>query len=156
MPKWRKVREHLLYSHYDGFISDEEFILLFDSHTSKSPDLPYWNDNEFDVDKLGDSECITEFRYVKSDIYRLVRVLDLPEVIECYNCLKVDHVEASGIFLKCFSYPCRYLDMIQRFNRPVPQLCMVSNAVMESLYTRWNHLLSVSDQPWLSHNLEAF
>ena len=46
--------------------------------------------------------------------------------------------------------------MIPRFGRPVPQLCMVSNAVMESLYTRWNHLLSVLDQPWLSHNLETF
>ena len=41
--------------------------------------------------------------------------------------------------------------MVPRFARPVPQLCMISNAVMDDIYcTRWNYLLSTFNQPWLS------
>ena len=53
MPKWRTVRDHLLYAHSESLIDDEEFILLFDLYTAKSPDLPYWKYDEFDLD-LGD------------------------------------------------------------------------------------------------------
>ncbi|CAB4033906.1 Hypothetical predicted protein [Paramuricea clavata] len=157
MPKWRTVRDHLLYAHSESLIDDEEFILLFDLYTAKSPDLPYWKYDEFDLDKLSDDECITEFRFLKGHIYILVDAMKLPEVIKCYNGLLVDRVEALCIFLKRFAYPCRYLDMMPRFGRPVPQLCMISNAVMSFLYTQWNHLLSTFDQPWLtSDNIEEF
>ena len=66
-------------------------------------------------------------------------------------------VEALCIFLKRFAYPCRYVDMIPRFGRPEPQLCMISNAVMNELYQTWNRLLTDLNQDWLSPNhLEEF
>ena len=114
-------------------IDDEEFISLFNSHTAKSPDLNYWKYNEFVLDKLSDDECVTEFRFLKNHIYTLVDAMKLPESIKCYNGLTVDRVEAFCIFLKRYVYSCRYLDMMPRFERPVPQLCMVSNAVMNFL-----------------------
>ena len=125
MPKWRTVRDHILYAHSESLIDDEEFILLFD--------LYYFTYDEFDLDKLSDDECITEFRFLKGHIYILVDAMKLPEVMKCYNGLLVDRVEALCIFLKRFAYPCRYLDMMPRFGSPVPQLCMISNAVMSFL-----------------------
>jgi hypothetical protein len=70
--------------HSESLIDDEEFILLFDLYTTKSPDLPYCKYNEFDLDKLNDDECITEFRFLKGHIYILVDAMKLPEVIKCY------------------------------------------------------------------------
>ena len=94
---------------------------------------------------------------MKSHIYTLVDALRLPQFITCYNGLKVDRVEALCIFLKRFAYPCRYLDMLPRFGRPVPQLCMISNAVINFLYMEWNRLLLTFDQPWLSSgNIQEF
>ena len=86
MPKWRNIREHLLYSHYEGIIDDEDFLLLYDLHTAKSPDLPYWNYHKFDLDRLSDDECITEFRFLKNYIYRLIGLM-LGDVGWCWMML---------------------------------------------------------------------
>ena len=118
MPKWRTARDHLLYAHSESLIDDEEFILLFDLHTAKSPDSPYWNYIEFDLDKLSDDECITEFRFLKNHIYTLVDAMKLSDRIKCCNGLTVERVEAFCIFLKLYAYSCRYLHMIPRFGRP--------------------------------------
>jgi hypothetical protein len=81
----------------------------------------------------------------------------LPDVLMCYNGLKVDRIEGMCIFLKRYAYPCRYLDMMPRFARPVPQLCMISNLLMNHIYTTWYHLLSTFNQHWLSiENLIKF
>ena len=71
MPKFRENRPTLLYAHYNGVISDEEFVLLYDINTAKSPDLPYWNYDPFDLDEMSDDECKCEFRFLRNDVYRL-------------------------------------------------------------------------------------
>jgi len=49
------------------------------------------------------------------------------------------------------------VDLTPRFARPEPQLCMISNAVMHSIYTSWRHLLLDLNQPWLSRpHLQTF
>ena len=83
---------------------------------AKSPDLPYLNYEHFDLDRLCDDESITEFRFLKNDIYKMFDIMRLPNIFTCYNGLKVDRIEAMCIFLKRFAYPCRYLDMIPRFD----------------------------------------
>ena len=131
--------------------------MLFDINTAKSPDFPYWNYEAFELDMMSDDKCLVEFRFYKNDVYNLKEVLNLPEEFICYNGLTLDGTDGLFIFLKRFAYPCRYLDMIPRFARPVPQLCMTSNLVMDYLYTHWNHLLTSLNQPWLSpDNLENF
>ena len=78
MPRLRDVRELFLYANYDGLIDDEEFLLLYDLNTAKSPDFPYWNYEQFDLDKLCDDECfVAEFRFLKNDIYNLADIMRL-------------------------------------------------------------------------------
>ena len=94
---------------------------------------------------------------MKNDIYNLVDTIRLPDILTCYNGVKVDRIEGMCIFLKRFAYPFRYLDMILRFARRFPQLCMISNLGMDHIYTTWNHPLSTYNQKWLSiQNLIKF
>ena len=150
MPNLRETRISLLYAYYSSIINDEEFVLLYDINTAKSPDFPYWNYEAFELDSMSDDECQAEFRFYKNDVHDLMEVLGFPETCTCYNALTVDGTEALCIFLKRFAYPCSYLNMIARFARPVPQLCMTSNMVIDYLYTHWSHLLTSLNQPWLS------
>ena len=41
-----------------------------------------------------------------------------------------------------FSYPCRYSDMISRFERPVPELCMTTNDVIDNIFNNHCHRIS--------------
>lgn len=115
------------------------------------PGFPYWNYEAFELDMMPDDECQAEFRFYKNVACILKEVLNLPDEFTCYNGLTIGGIEGLCIFLKRFAYPCRYLDMIPRFARPVPQLCMTSNLVMDDLYTHlnhWNHLLTSLTFPW--------
>ena len=83
--------------------------------------------------------------------------MHVPDEIRCYNRVVVDGIEALCIFLKRFAYPCRYSDMLPRFARPVPQLCMTSNQMMNFIYQTQNHRLRSFNQPWLSQaNLQNY
>ena len=77
-------RDTILLSHASRLINAEEFVLLYDLHTPKTPDLPYTNYEGFDLDKMTDDECKTEFRFYKNDIYNLAEVFTLPDRIVCY------------------------------------------------------------------------
>ena len=158
MPKFRENRIALLYARQQRLINYEEFLLLYNLNTSARPDFPYWTYDNFDLDSLSDGECKAEFRFYRNDIYQMLDVLQLPDEIICYNGFHVDGSEVLCIMLNRFAYPCRYLDLMPTFAKPVPQLCMVSNHVMNLiLYTQWNHLLTDLDQPWLSPaNLQQF
>ena len=51
-------------SHALNLLDDEVFLLLFDINSIKNPDFPYWCYENFDPDKLDDSECNAEFRFL--------------------------------------------------------------------------------------------
>ena len=61
-----------------------------------------------------------------------------------YNRLKVDTTEAVFVLLKRFAYPCRFSDMVPRFAKPVPELCVICYTetrlplVGETPYSRGN------------------
>ena len=150
MPLFKENRDSLLLAHSEDLIDDEEFALLYDLNTSKNPDYPYWKYEPFNLESLSDSECKTEFRFYKADVYRLAEVLHIPDEIRCYNRLRVDGIEAFCVFLKRFAYPIRYADMIPRFGRPVPQLSMISNQIMDMVYQQHHDRLTSFNQPWLS------
>ena len=145
----RETRELLLLAQLEDDLDDEEFCLLYDLNTSKNFDFPYWNYEPFTLDGLDDSECSTEFRFHKNDIHRLKTALRIPDVVTTYNRLAVDGIEALCIFLRRFGYPCRYSDMIPRFGRPVPDLCIVSAHVMNHIYHNFCHLLTDFNLPFL-------
>ena len=40
--------------------------------------------------------------------------------------------------------------MVPLFSWPIPQICMITNNVMNFIYDRWCYLLLDLNQPWLS------
>ena len=82
----------------------------------------------------------------------LGEVLDIPDIMKCPNGVLVDGTEALSVLLKRFAYPCRFAEMVDRFRRPVPQLCMTTNRIMDYLFDKYSHLLADLNQPWLSRD----
>lgn len=154
MASFRETRNTLLYFYADNLIDDEEFALLYNINKSKNLDFEYWTYDGFDLDCISDDDCIAEFRFQKNDIKRLKDVLQLPNQLTCdlYNNLKIDSLEALCILLKRLAYPCRYSDMIPRFGRSVPQLCMVFNQTLDYVDRHFGHLVQNLNQPWLAAN----
>ena len=121
--------------HEDGDIDDEEFLLLMPIHRRNlHVCLPYSSYDRFDIFDMGEDECEVEFRFKKEDIFRLAAALQLPNTFKCQNGVVVDNVECLCIALKRFAYPCRYVDLIPRFGRPISQLCMVSKSCCRPQY----------------------
>ena len=79
----KNVRNLLLINHNDGFIDDDEFVLLYDLFASKNLDFPYDSYSYFDLEELNESESFAEFRFRKRDIRILKEVLQIPDMITC-------------------------------------------------------------------------
>ena len=151
------IRDALLLSHDDGFLDVDDCMLLYEIYKPKSPNMCYRKDDKFCICKFSDDECKNNFRFYRNDIYHLHEVMQLPLEVSCNNGVQVDGIEALCIFLMRFAYPCRFADLVPTFGRPIPQLCMITNEVINFTYQQWGHLLSTLDQPWLSpHNLQLF
>ena len=117
---FKNVRNLLLINHNDGFINDDEFVVLYDLYASKNLDFPYHSYAPFDLEEPDESEGFAEFRFGKRDI-RILKEFRL-------------------------SYPCRYGDMVHRFAKPVPDLSMITNQMIDFVYNvhgnrvlNWNH-----------------
>jgi len=64
------------------------------------------------------------------DVPVLAEALQIPDWIPCNQRSKADGVEALCMFLKRFVYACRNSDMVPKFTRPVPVLCVITNKVL--------------------------
>ena len=144
--------------HDEGDIDDEELLLLLLDHPKNlHVGPPYFKYQRYNVFEMREDEFEVEFRFKKDDIFRLAAVLRLPEILKCQNGVVVDEIEALCIALKRFAYPCRLADLIPRFGRPVSQLCMVINLVIDHIFDRFGYLLANLDQPLLSRqNLKVY
>ena len=85
MPNLRETRISLLYAYDSSVINDEEFVLLYDITTTKSPDFPYWKYEAIELDMMSDDECQAEFRFYKNDVYNLKEVLNITEEFTCWR-----------------------------------------------------------------------
>ena len=131
-------------------IIDTEFLFLYDINSCSNLHLPYWKYNRFSLEDINDDKCKVEFRFLREDIYTLYDLMNIPEMFRCYNSVNVTRIEGLYILFKRYSYPNRYLNLIPMFVRPVPQLSMPDNHVINFIYERWYHLLTSFNQPWLS------
>ena len=138
----REEREALLFAYQDGSIDDTKFALSYDLNSCENLEFPYWKYGRFDLDSMTDDECKVEFRFLKNNVYLLGEVLDIPDIMKCPNGVLVDGTEALSLLLMRFAYPCRFADMAARFERPVPQLCMITNRMMDYLLDEYSHLLA--------------
>ena len=114
MASFREIRSILLQSFDDGDISEDEFLLLYDVNTSKNPDFPYECYGKFDLNDMDDGECLSEFRFHKSDLSILSEALHLPNYFICQQGTICDGIEGLCIALRRFAYPCRLSDLIPR------------------------------------------
>ena len=143
MSAFREIRSILLQSFDDGEISENEFLLLYDVNTSKNPDFPYESYGKFDLNDMDDNECLSEFRFRKSDLPVLFEALHLPNYFTCQQGTICDGIEGLCIALRRFAYPCRLSDLIPRFSRPVPELIMTSSLVVDKFIWTWSQNNSV-------------
>ena len=139
---FREKRQMLLIAYDSKIISDEEFLVLWESYRSKNPEFPYSSYARFDLQNIDEAECLAEFRVQKQDIPVLANVLQLPMNIRCPQTTICNRIEGLCMLLRRFSYPCRYSDMISRFGRPVPELCMITNEVMDNIFDTHSHRIS--------------
>lgn len=112
--------------------------------------VPYWNYDRLDLDEKSNDECKAEFRFYREDISKLAEQLQLPDEITTYNGLVVASVPALCMYLKRFAYPCRYGDLVYHFARPVPEISIITNHIMNLIYGRWHHLLTRYNHDLLS------
>ena len=139
MTSFTEARDFTVLSYEQGLISDEEFLVLYDSYKPKNLDLPYNMYESFDLDEMEDDECVAEFRVRKRDISLLGEVLQIPEVVICNQRSIADGTEALCMLLKRLAYPIRYSDMVPRFARRVPVLSMITNEVLDHVYRTHQH-----------------
>ena len=139
MSSFREARDIIFLSYDQGFVSDEEFLLLYDLYKPQNLDLPYDLYPTFDLEEMEDDECVAEFRIHKRDIPLLAEALQIPESISCNQRSIADGKEALCMLLKRLAYPVMYSDMVPRFARPVPVLNMIANEVLDHVYTTHQH-----------------
>ena len=150
MASFKELRDLLVIS-YDGkIISDEEFLLLYETFQSKNPDFDYESFPSFDLDGISSADCYAEFRFEKQDIPLLAEALQLPPRFTCQQRSVCDSMEGLCMLLKRVAYPCRYSDMIPRFGRPVSVMSLVTNQVMNYLFDIHGHRITQWNQDILS------
>lgn len=96
--------------------------------------FPYWEYQPFRLDDLDNSECRSNFRVEKKDIPRLATALQIPRFFRCSQGTVCPEEDGLCLLLRRLSYPFRYHEIIHQFARPVPELCMIANKVLDWLY----------------------
>ena len=102
---------------------------------------------------MDDAECKAEFRVHKQDLPILAESLGIPASFKCQQRTVCNGMEGLCMLLKRLAYPCRYSDMIPRFGRPVPELCMITNQVMDFIYDTYGHRITQWNPDILSPRL---
>ena len=136
----------LLFALETGAIEEVEYLMLTDPKKKTNPIFPYWKHAKFNINDWTEDECWADFRFHKDDLYRLQNALNFVQPIITDNRLNVDPLEALCILLKRLAFPCRYSDMIPRFGRSVPDLCLIFNKTLDKVYNDFGHLLTSFDQ----------
>ena len=129
---FKEFRDLLVLLYGDEIITDEEFLLLYDSFISKNLDFPHGNYQRFDLDSINSAESKAEFCVEKHDLPRLVATLQLPPVFKCDQRSICDDMEGICILLK--RGVCRLSDLIPRFGRPVSVISLISIDVIDYIY----------------------
>ena len=148
MTSFKKTRKMLSLAWADNIITEEEF-LLYDANRPKNLELPYDSYPPFDMNtSVNKAECKAEFRFEKCDVYRLSDALQLPDQFFCRQGSVCGNIEGLRMLLRRLVYPCRHSDLVSRFAKPVPVICMITNCVLDHIYehhvhriTQWNNTI---------------
>ena len=150
MCSFKKTRDAVLLAYDSSLIDEEELLLLYDSCRSKNPELPYKKYGGFELADIDEAECTVNFRFYKDQIPVLSRAMGIPERFTCQQGTVCEGTEALCLVFRRFAYPCRYGDLVPLFGRPVPELCMIANEVVDFIYDHHSHRLTQWNQQLLS------
>ena len=118
-------------------------MVLYEANKPVNLELPYYEYEEFNLEEnISEAECKAEFRFERGDIERVADVLKLPATIKCPQGSVCGRIEELCILLRRLAYPYRYSDVVSRFARPVPVLCMASNIVLNYIYDLHHHRIT--------------
>ena len=145
---FQDFREVLICSYAAGCISDKAFVILYKEYESANLCFPYWEYGSFELDDLERSKCKAEFRVEKEDIPRIAAPLLVPNIFRCSQGTICPGEEGLCLLLRRLSYRCCYHDLIHRFGRPVPELCMTTNTVLDWMCDNHGHSLISWNQPF--------
>ena len=148
MGSFKEFRQTVLLYYDVDLVTDEDFIILYELFSSRSPDFAYDSYDRFVLDNMNDDEFKAEFRVRQRDLPTLAQALRIPWSFQLSQRSVVDGMEGLSMLLKRLAYPCRYVGLIDRFGRPVPVFSMATNHVLAYIYnthnhriTQWNHTL---------------
>ena len=80
----------------------------------------------------------------------MAAAVQVPNIFRCSQETICPGEEGLCLPLRRLSYPCRYRDLIHRFGRPVPELCMITNTVLDWMHDNHGHRLTSWNQSFLS------
>lgn len=151
MASLQQLRNMLLVSHGLNIISDEELVLLLlanDEKRARKPSFPYEDYEPFNLEDMDDEQSKSDFRFEKDHIHLLTDMLELPDKLRCSSTIKVENVEGLCLLLKQMASPCQKSDLIECFGKPMSELRIISNKIIDYLYrthkhriTKWNDYL---------------
>ena len=107
----RRTRNSLLLSYIENIINENELVFF-----------PFWKYDKFDLENMGEAQCKREFCFLRSHIYNLKKVLNIPKKI----------VTVRG---KRLAFPCRYTDMVPTFGKNERELCLIYNHMLDHIST---------------------
>ena len=144
-----RARNSLLLSFVENIIDEDEFVLLYEFNNSKEI-YPFWKYDKSDLENMDEAQCKREFRFLRSHIYDLKNVLNIPEkIVTCQRTVS-SGVDALCILLKRLAFPFRYTDMVPTFGRNETELCLIYDHMLDYIYTQHHHRL----QSWNQHFLQ--
>ena len=74
MASLRNTQEALLLGYCEGWLDEMEFPALYELNTSENLEFPYDLYDQFNLDDINETECISEFRSEKQHILQLEEV----------------------------------------------------------------------------------
>ena len=135
----------------EDIIDEDELLSVVQCETERiAPVFPYLAYERFNLANVTDDECFAEFRFHKKDIPRLVTAFRLHPKFICRNGTTAFADEGLCMLLRRLAYPCRYSDMIPRFGRNKPEICLIVHTVLRYICTEFEHLLYSFRQEWLA------
>ena len=94
-------------------------------------------------ENISEAECKAEFQFERGDFERLANILQLLPTFKCLQGSICDRIDCLGILLRRLAFiPCHYSDMVSRFAKPVPVLCMISNVVLNYIFNLHHHRIT--------------
>ena len=134
----------------DNLIDEDKFVWLYNLNTSKNSVFPYEIYERFELANVDEVECKAEFRVEKSDLPQLADALHIPQIFKCNQRSECDGMEGLCMLLRRLAYPCRYSDLIARFGRPVPEIRMMTNKVVDFIFENHGHRITQWNNPILN------